>query len=241
VLRDLKRKGTLSSFLVEDVGDNDMDDPTVSYYDDMYEEMYQDGATPSYEYYQAAAEETEPGYKVELAKSGRSQCDKCKKEAVIKGKGKTKRGKDAEAPEEETAPVAAIPAEEEPKPANTKRRNSRRSTRAVVVANKTLPDNKSSNTTAMLPHASYIPIDAVRVGSLNELSGSYGRWNHLACWRGEYNCGMTTKMHDHIDNSVKTDKFNHTFFLLTMLKSPIPRLGRFDAAHQCQTSSTRSY
>ena len=48
-------------------------------YNDFWEE-FSNGATPSYEYYEEMAQEEMPGYKVELAKSGRSQCVVCKEQ-----------------------------------------------------------------------------------------------------------------------------------------------------------------
>ena len=85
----------------EDEDDSDLDDLYAKYSNNA-------NAAPSYEYYEAAAEEDVPGYKVELAKSGRSKCVKCQ---------------------------------------------------------------------------SKIEKDGIRVGSLDKVSGTYGRWNHLDCWR----------------------------------------------------------
>jgi len=44
---------------------------------------------PSYEYYYEAAQETVPGYRVELAKSNRSRCAKCKRTTASNKKKKT--------------------------------------------------------------------------------------------------------------------------------------------------------
>ncbi len=91
----------------EDEEDEEADDDD-DFDDDLYAKYANNAGYASYEYYEAAAEEEVPGYRVELAKSGRSKCVKCK-DLVEKG--------------------------------------------------------------------------AVRIGSLDEYAGSYGRWNHLGCWR----------------------------------------------------------
>lgn len=46
--------------------------------DELYAKYANNTTTRSYEYYEAAAEEKVPSYKVEPAKSGRSKCSKCK-------------------------------------------------------------------------------------------------------------------------------------------------------------------
>ncbi len=83
MLRALKAKGTISSF-VEERQDSNVEES--------YKEFFTEAAksaTPSYEYYYEAAQEDVPGYKVELAKSGRSQCVRCK--PAPEGRGGTKR------------------------------------------------------------------------------------------------------------------------------------------------------
>lgn len=95
---------------------NDKGDGTAGGSDDL-DDLYSHFATseevPSYEHFEEAAREEVPGYRVELAKSGRAQCVVCKrggvKEPIVKGE--------------------------------------------------------------------------VRVGSLDENSGAYGRWHHLRCWK----------------------------------------------------------
>ncbi|KAL3904509.1 MAG: hypothetical protein SGILL_010040, partial [Bacillariaceae sp.] len=133
ILRDMKSNGTLKTFLVGpgDGNDENMDADMADF--EKYKDMYQDGATPSYEYYEAAAEVKEPGYKVELAKSGRSQCEGCKKGAkgsfrgkshtakpkankAKKGKKTAKKTEPAAAAEPEPEPVAAPSANVEPEP-----------------------------------------------------------------------------------------------------------------------------
>ena len=77
-------------------------------------------ASFSYAWFESAAEETVPYYRVELAKSGRSECQQ-----------------------------------------------------KSLVGRKCGPKD--------VPQ--FISKGEVRVGSLNEESGSYGRWHHLSCWR----------------------------------------------------------
>lgn len=77
------------------------------------------GATPSWDWFATAADEEVPTYRVELAKSGRSQC---------KATGAAcKHGDDA-----------------------------------------------------------FIEQGSIRFGSMDEESGTYGRWRHLSCWRVPY-------------------------------------------------------
>jgi len=45
--------------------------------DELYAKYANNANYASYEYYEAAAEEEVPGYRVELARSGRSKCAKC--------------------------------------------------------------------------------------------------------------------------------------------------------------------
>ncbi|KAL7541643.1 hypothetical protein ACHAXR_011088 [Thalassiosira sp. AJA248-18] len=89
----------------EDVDDDDVDDDDLA---DLYAKYANNTNVPSYEYFAAAAEEDVPGYKVELAKSGRSKCAKCKENIAKNG---------------------------------------------------------------------------IRVGWLDKVAGTYGKWNHLDCWR----------------------------------------------------------
>lgn len=75
VLRDIYDKGLVSSFVI-----NQSKIDTSSQYEDIFKD-FSNRPTPSWEYYEAAAEEAVPTYKVELAKSNRSRC-------VAKGKAK---------------------------------------------------------------------------------------------------------------------------------------------------------
>ncbi len=81
--------------------------------DDLYSHFATSEDVPSYEHFEEAAREEVPGYRVELAKSGRSQCVVCRREGAKE-------------------PIAK---------------------------------------------------GEVRVGSLDENSGAYGRWHHLRCWK----------------------------------------------------------
>ena len=74
VLRDIFDKNTVSSFI------NELTHDTSSKYESVFKD-FSSKPTPSWEYYEAAAEEAVPTYKIELAKSGRSRC-------VAKGKAK---------------------------------------------------------------------------------------------------------------------------------------------------------
>ncbi|KAL3779504.1 hypothetical protein ACHAW5_010633 [Stephanodiscus triporus] len=85
----------------EDEDDDDFDD-------ELYAKYANGAGFASYEYYEAAAEEEVPGYRVENARSGRSRCAKCD---------------------------------------------------------------------------GHVEMGSVRVGSLDKVAGTYGRWNHLDCWR----------------------------------------------------------
>lgn len=94
VLRDLRdgdrvKDGTFASYLgVRRRGDHDddgaPDDGEEEWMDDdladLYERYSKNTSVPSYEYYyEAAAEEDAPIYKVEHAKTARGKCTKCKK------------------------------------------------------------------------------------------------------------------------------------------------------------------
>lgn len=109
---------------------------------------------PSWEYYAEAAEEAIPAYKVETARSGRSKCTVCKKNS---GKAVIA---DRAASEMSTAIVASV--------ARSSSRAKKKSSSSAVV--------KQNDT-------SVISENEIRVGSLDEFAGSYGRWHHLECWR----------------------------------------------------------
>jgi hypothetical protein len=81
------RENTARRKSAEDEADDDdyAPDPADDYFDDeLYKKYANNTSTQSYEYYEAAAEEDVPGYRVELAKSGRSKCSKSK-ELIDKG------------------------------------------------------------------------------------------------------------------------------------------------------------
>ena len=116
VLRELHATGAIGDSF-ETAAQNDVEA------DDYYAQCWEDfgSTTFSWEYYYAATETVEPGYRIELAKSGRS---KCKKKSNQKG---------------------------------------------CQHGNQ--------------PGDEIIEKDSIRVGSLVEETGSYGRWFHLVCWR----------------------------------------------------------
>mmetsp|Transcript_2524 Transcript_2524/g.5431 ORF Transcript_2524/g.5431 Transcript_2524/m.5431 type:complete len:849 (+) Transcript_2524:32-2578(+) len=104
--------GSYANYFANDKGDGTADGGSDDL-DDLYSHFATSEEVPSYEHFEEAAREEVPGYRVELAKSGRAQCVVCKrdgaKEPIAKGD--------------------------------------------------------------------------VRVGSLDENSGAYGRWHHLRCWK----------------------------------------------------------
>jgi hypothetical protein len=99
-----------------------------------YDADFSNMETPSWEYYQQAAEEAVPIYRVELAKSDRSKCSQ---------KGAAKRCFVDTHPEEPDAATGTL------------------LDLAVEIIEK----------------------DELRIGSINDQSGTYGRWCHLRCWR----------------------------------------------------------
>ena len=123
MLRDLfngggVRGGSFASYLAapsaraadrESTDDDAEDEDGDDFDDELYAKYANNAGYAPYEYYEAAAEEEVPGYRVELARSGRSKCAKCD---------------------------------------------------------------------------GYIEKGSLRVGSLDKVAGTYGRWNHLGgCWR----------------------------------------------------------
>jgi hypothetical protein len=219
-LRDFKAKGMVTTFVVvgtanssggggkggddnDNKDDNDDNDNSDGYYDAAFDDLYKEfahGKTPSYEYYQEMAQEEMPGYKVELAKSNRSQCVKCKNN---KNNNKNKQPP----PPSSWASVAATSATTEttamegdadpPKvTAARPRRHNPRPQRAVVVSatNAAAASATTTTTTAAMTvqkkttdtvtDRTKISSGNIRIGSLNDISGSYGRWHHLDCWRG---------------------------------------------------------
>lgn len=110
---------------------------------------------PSWDFFAEAAEEEIPGYKVEMAKSARSKCTVCKKNSENVAIA------DSAAAETSTAIVASTTV--------------RSSSRA----------KKNTTSSAMVKQDDTTAIDKgdIRVGSLDKMAGSYGRWHHLECWR----------------------------------------------------------
>ena len=100
-LRELYETGAVDSFANEE-------HPTGNVYQHRAEEAKREGPAPPWDFYAEAAEEAMPTYRMELAKSDRSKCQKCKT-LIAKG--------------------------------------------------------------------------SVRLGWLDQISGTYGRWTHVQCWR----------------------------------------------------------
>jgi len=158
VLRDLYQQskvkdGTYSSYLSEsakaEAAESDID------IDELFTKYSKNTNVPSWDFYEEAAEEDVPGYKVETARSGRAKCSVCKKNS-----GKVAIA-DSAAAEASTAIVATSTA-------------SRSSSRAKKSASSAVA--KQNDTTV-------IGLGEVRVGSFDKMAGSYGRWHHLECWR----------------------------------------------------------
>mmetsp|Transcript_11387 Transcript_11387/g.27144 ORF Transcript_11387/g.27144 Transcript_11387/m.27144 type:complete len:994 (+) Transcript_11387:336-3317(+) len=179
VIRDLKNNGGVTSFL--SVAKND-----ESNIDDMYDEFWEQfskGATPSYEYYEEMAQESVPGYRVELAKSGRSKCDACKNgRSKLSAPAKLADGTEASGQNGKT------------KSSNGDSKSSSTGTALVAVSEgprrssrtKKKPDMLAMATVDKKKDPKLIPQGNIRIGSLDDQSGSYGRWNHLVCWRVPY-------------------------------------------------------
>lgn len=184
-------------------GDSGVDD----LYDDFWKEFAK-GATPSYEYYEEMASEEMPGYKVELAKSGRSQCDACKKK-----KGTAKKNAPAKS-QTELEDQQQSTASSNTESALVTTSGPRRSTRAKKKPTSALTTVGGSASSKVADNQNFIPEGAVRLGSLDNKSGSYGRWHHLKCWRVPYRIwGGMTDLTD--AKSVKQDLFLLEEILLT--------------------------
>eukprot|EP00978_Attheya_sp_CCMP212_P033783 scaffold138237_cov50-Attheya_sp.AAC.2 len=104
-----------------------------------YDVDFSNMPTPSWEYYEQAAEEAVPTYRVELAKTGRSKC---------KQKGTAKHCCDAHPGAPSVAAASATT-----------------STLVDLVADEIIEKGE------------------IRIGSINDDTGSYGRWCHVRCWR----------------------------------------------------------
>lgn len=161
VLRDLYQQGkvkdgTYSSYLTESAKAEAAESDIDI--DELFNKYSKNTNVPSWEYYAEAAEEAIPPYKVETARSGRSKCAVCKKNS-----GKAVIADRAASSEMSTAIVAGA---------------ARSSSRAKKKKN-----SSSSAVAKQKNDSSVIEKDEIRVGSLDEIAGSYGRWNHLECWR----------------------------------------------------------
>ena len=108
---------------------------------------------PSWDFFAEAADEETPGYKVETAKSARSKCTVCKRNSEKAAIA------DSAAVETSTAIVASS--------AGSSSRAKKNTSSAVVQQDDTTVIDKGD----------------IRVGSLDKMAGSYGRWHHLECWR----------------------------------------------------------
>jgi BRCA1 C Terminus (BRCT) domain len=191
VLRDLKGRGHLHSFVPH------LSDGADAYYDQVYGSYEQEGAVPSYEYYEEAAQEVTPGYKVELAKSARSQCTTCKRKSSSGARKAVPAPSlvdaSAAAPLLETASSDPLTARsggddaivEAPVP-QRRGKKSRTDAAGSSVALATAASSTSIAPATFKAPAAFIGKDAIRVGSLDDRSGSYGRWFHLGCWRVPY-------------------------------------------------------
>mmetsp|Transcript_11388 Transcript_11388/g.27147 ORF Transcript_11388/g.27147 Transcript_11388/m.27147 type:complete len:998 (+) Transcript_11388:336-3329(+) len=183
VIRDLKNNGSVASFLSVAGGGSNNDECNI---DDMYDvfwEQFSKGATPSYEYYEEMAQESVPGYRVELAKSGRSKCDACKNgRSKLSAPAKWTDGTEPTGPNGKT------------KSTNGNSKSSTTETALVAVSEgprrssrtKKKPDILAMATVDKTTDPMCIPKGNIRIGSLDDQSGSYGRWNHLVCWRVPY-------------------------------------------------------
>ena len=107
------------------------------------------------DFFAEAADEEVPVYKVELAKSNRSKCAVCRK------KSQKAAIADSAAAETSTAIVAST--------VRSSSRTKKSKSSAVVK------QQNNDDTT--------IDKGDIRVGSLDETAGTYGRWHHLECWR----------------------------------------------------------
>jgi hypothetical protein len=160
LLRDLhngKRKGRKNSkeWLFSEcllgvvlVGDHDSNSAAACDDDEEEEEAFDTSnydfssmPTPSWEYYEEAAEELVAPYRVELAKSGRSKCTQTSK--------KYKNCADCS---------PSVNNKDDP------------SSSLVELADTTAPPE-------------FITKGDLRIGWVNDQTGTYGGWKHLRCWR----------------------------------------------------------
>merc|ERR1712161_37844 len=115
-----------------------------------------------------------------------------------KGKA-TQEKKDPLRPSTQAAPPpTALVVVSDDVPITTTGRRTRAMTRALTSkstakANTTKTTTKAlaaktsaATTVTKFEDATLIPKDAIRVGSLDKVAGTYGRWHHLPCWRVPY-------------------------------------------------------
>ena len=133
----------------ETMYDDDDHDSNEEFDMSAYDVDFSNMETPSWKFYEEAAEETVPTYRVELAKSNRSKC---------KASGRAKKCREG------------LP---------------------VVFATAGSSDDHcgAANITDLIDPTKppeLIDKNELRVGSINEQSGTYSRWVHLRCWRVPY-------------------------------------------------------
>ena len=138
-----------SSWDNETMYDDDDHDSNEEFDMSAYDVDFSNMETPSWKFYEEAAEETVPTYRVELAKSNRSKC---------KASGRAKKCREG------------LP---------------------VVFATAGSSDDHcgAANITDLIDPTKppeLIDKNELRVGSINEQSGTYSRWVHLRCWRVPY-------------------------------------------------------
>jgi hypothetical protein len=200
ILRDLFRKELVSSFA--DYLSSKKDE-TAEGFDDILR-GFRTGDVPSYEYYEDAAEEEMPRYRVEKAKSGRSQCvkvriytsfececlDEWNNESIsqlhiftmdfqckTKAKAKPK------------AKAKAKPKKGKKNNKNNKPKDQDREgeTPAATCSSAALVEVAAAPTTLcteVTADTKFIAKNSLRFGSLmNDNTGTYTHWHHLKCWR----------------------------------------------------------
>ena len=115
--------------------------------DELFTKYSKNTSVPSWEFFAEAAEEEIPTYKVETARSGRSRCTVCKKNSAKAAIA------DSAAAESSTAIVAST--------AKSSSRAKKSSSSAMV--------KQTGDTTV-------IEKDEIRVGSIDQIAGSHGRY-----------------------------------------------------------------
>lgn len=134
--------------------ENDDDDDEPEFNMDSYDVHFATMGTPSWEYYQEAAEEDLPLYRVELARSNRSKCTQ------LKGKFANCRSKNDTTTSTQPHVAPSL-------------RSNTVSTTAIA----------STDALAIGTDWNIIGKGEIRIGWMNGQSGTYGGWVHLRCWR----------------------------------------------------------